>query len=451
MEDDERDEYAASFGIKSVEEKDAEEEERSEFFHRRKKETRFSLFHVESELSRLSETLRKQALAHQQARKDTAPNLMNLDAKERRRMVALIISQVEELGATLKEEITSEKGLLPRIGYKEEIIGYEDIYYPRDAWDRAYCSKPFVQWGWKIETQEEKPKLVVLLSDPSLSQIDSQNIDPNALFSNHLEQVAEMAQALDKNCVFLFAIPFFLGSSKKEEPNKKQKQEYQEYDAPTHHSAPSEKERILENASIFKPFVRYLRDMLLVMNPACILAIGKPALEFCVNNFEDNAREYIFAKTPAFNSKVSSFAKGESFAVIQKLRRIRIFTCPHPFALKMAKQRFEKAREEKKEVEEQQKRQGDQNEFFEQEDGGQPPPLIAEETRCIDEQKWDATWKMLTAIFTTKTIVDAKLELHKASMPKAQPTIKKKKDAVRSKPHFNPKKQHTLNNFFVKK
>ncbi len=274
-----------------------------------RKEKPISMFHYEDWRSGLSECLTTLSEKHKEERKKLIPaNVELISGEERKQIVDRINEQLVELGEHAYYWLDNQ-----HLNH-QEATG-EPLY-------QSYSTKPFLLCkSSKLDddtTEEEdsnrleRPKMVVVLASPSLSQLKSNCLDPSLEFPNELRSIETRLQTYaNKTFAFVFSIPFFLGTDEI-------------------------KEDIVSSPSIFKPIMLYTRDLMRVLNPMCIVAVTALALERCLNKFEEKgSRDTIRKNTSLFSAHMKDALKDECEIAINRNAKIKCYYLPHPYSLKV--------------------------------------------------------------------------------------------------------------------
>lgn len=262
-----------------------------------------------------------------------------------------IINKVEEQLRALLKDIHYKLIKYEREINKANIRELDDLVYEKNL-------NEFVQYNSEVFTgidlkKSVSPKIIVLLSNPTLSQLKNKSIiisesftkynkyyahnntnnngygslsfnsykeyydnlkasnKLNDNFSNFLFDIEEKLIEYGKNYQFLFAVPFFL-----EEGDFKQ--------------------NILKDTSLTNPIQRYTKDLILAMDPDYIIAVGNPAFEKVINKFtgESDTRQYKKQGSSMFYSYVQDTFEDELYVnLTDSGKKTRVFYCPHPFLL----------------------------------------------------------------------------------------------------------------------
>lgn len=263
-----------------------------------KQKTKFiSIFHYEEWRIPLSEHLKILSEKHKDERKKIIPQNSSLITKEERdTIIKRIKEQLVELGLCAKEWL--QKKHTKHTENTGEVLNSD------------YSTEAFILCEGTPESKNERQKMVVVLANPSLSQLENNQIDPNPSFSNGLFRIEENIKKYPKKTFsFVFSIPFFLG-------------------------ADTVKQDIVSAPGIFRPILPYTKDLMKVLNPSCVLAVTALAFERCLNNFEEkSARETLRNGSSLFYSHLNDSLKGECEIELIKEQKIKCYYAPHPFSL----------------------------------------------------------------------------------------------------------------------
>jgi hypothetical protein len=263
-----------------------------------RQKTKFiSMFHYEEWRVPLSEHLKILSEKHKDERKKIIPQNSSLITRdERDTIIKKIKLQLVELGLYAKQWL--------------EEMHKKHTEKTGELLDSNHSTDAFILCEGTPESKNERQKMVVVLANPSLSQIEASQIDPNPSFSNGLFRIEDNIKKYpNKTFSFVFSVPFFLG-------------------------ADTIKQDIVSAPGVFRPILPYTKDLMRVLNPSCMLAVTALAFERCLNKFEEkSSRETLRNKTSLFYSHLNDSLKGECDVQLALDKKIKCYYAPHPFSL----------------------------------------------------------------------------------------------------------------------
>jgi hypothetical protein len=271
--------------------------EYDDFAKTTQKKKLLSMFHHEQWRSQLSEKLSELSIKHKDERQRMFPkNIFLMNEDERNAIIDKVNEQLLNVGETIgnwlnekHEQHTAQTG---------------------EMLDCGYSLRPFSICYGNEESKSKRQKMVVILASPTLSQIESQHIDPNPQYPNGIWKIQTgLEKYPDKAFSFVFSIPFFLGVD-------------------------LVKQDIVSTPGYFRALLIYTRDLMRALNPSAMMAVSALAFERTLNRFEEkNAKETIRHGGSLFYSHMNDAAQGECKVALIQDNPICCYYLPHPFTI----------------------------------------------------------------------------------------------------------------------